>query len=666
MVKFHSLLKEFILSEFSDKILKQMLGLYKQQKPNLDDEQILYYVKRFDQIKSALKKKVEDKDPTVLALLPRDLKSDDSLKKNFYLEITRYKRFDALEKLIDGAFSKAQAKKEKEELVNSAEADADKIYDKDNLEIYRGDAEHKCIKYGKNQYYSWCIARTQGSMYSGYRFQGVGGKSRMFYFVFDRTRPDRKDGGRFDDPYHAVVIHAMENGEYAVTDATNMGDKGAATWDDVIKLLPAELGSKLKGLQSLFKYVAPSGEEIAQAAMRGKRLSFEQFAELSYADKKTYVQANASNRSIIDSNIFKSLDLDLKNECINFGRICTFDELKSNVGLLKRYPDFRFTRYPKEPLPYPFIPYLKDDLQQKYLAEFEDEYLTFDEIEKYFSDTVVKNYIDKQIKKFGFLPPEAEKFMSSSQKQVYNLYSISFKDISYSTNPDIENSTMAPLRLVSVAPISAQTYNDLSTQERKLYLELVDKLFEQGNGVERHSDFFMGVPQMIQINNKVFMLCPTSTNSDIFSLIDENGKVVKDNIYTLEIYKNGREIEYDSTPAGPIYKISGQRTWYLPQTEYDKLKLLDEDGDEIRFNMNNLEENNELVRKFQKLAGIQTENETKPVVAPPTTKPGVTPKRRTLTPPKEAPKKRPAKAISEEDTQEMIGKIIQRFKKLRQ
>ena len=175
----------------------------------------------------------------------------------------------------------------------------------------------------------------------------------------------------------------------------------------------------------------------------------------------------------------------------------------------------------------------------------------------------------------------------------------------------------------------------------------------------------MGVPQMIQINNKVFMLCPTSTNSDIFSLIDENGKVVKDNIYTLEIYKNGREIEYDSTPAGPIYKISGQRTWYLPQTEYDKLKLLDEDGDEIRFDMNNLEENNELVRKFQKLAGIQTETETKPVVAPPTTKPGVTPKRRTLTPPKEAPKTNP-KAISEEDTQEMIGKIIQRFKKLRQ
>jgi hypothetical protein len=502
-------------------------------------------------------------------------------------------------------------------------------------------------------------------MYSGYRFQGVGGGSRMFYFVFDRTRPDRKDGGRFDDPYHAVVIHAMEKGEYAVTDATNMGDKPAKTWDDVIKLLPAELGNKLKGLQSLFKYIPPSGEEIAQAAMKGKRLSFEQFAELSYADKKTYVQANASNRNIIDSNIFKSLDLDLKNECINFGRICTFDELKSNVGLLKRYPDFRFTRYPKEPLPYPFIPYLKDDLQQKYLVEFEDEYLTFDEIEKYFSDTTVKKYIDKQIKKFGFLPPEAEKFMSSAQKKIYNLYSISFKDISYSTNPDIENSTMAPLRLVSVAPISAKTYNDLPSQERKLYLELVDKLFEQGNGVEKHSDFFMGVPQMIQINNKIFMLCPSSNNSDVFTLIDENGKTIKDNIYTLEIYKNGKEIEYDSTPAGSIYKISGQRTWYLPRTEYDSVKLLDDDGEEIRFDMNNLEENNELVRKFQKLAGIQTENETKPVTAPPTTKPGVTPKRRTLTPPKPAPKTNP-KALSEEDKQEMIGKIVQRFKKLHQ
>jgi hypothetical protein len=225
---------------------------------------------------------------------------------------------------------------------------------------------------------------------------------------------------------------------------------------------------------------------------------------------------------------------------------------------------------------------------------------------------------------------------------------------------------MAPLRLVSVAPISAKTYNDLSSQERKLYLELVGKLFEQGNGVEKHSDFFMGVPQMIQINNKIFMLCPSSNNSDVFTLIDENGKTIKDNIYTLEIYKNGKEIEYDSTPAGSIYKISGQRTWYLPRTEYDSIKLLDDDGEEIRFDMNNLEENNELVRKFQKLAGIQTENETKPVTAPPTTKPGVTPKRRTLTPPKEAPKKRPAKAISEEQTQEILKKIVQRFKKLHQ
>jgi hypothetical protein len=52
---------------------------------------------------------------------------------------------------------------------------------------------------------------------------------------------------------------------------------------------------------------------------------------------------------------------------------------------------------------------------------------------------------------------------------------------------------------------------------------------------------------MIQINNKVFMLCPSSNNSDVFTLIDENGKVAKDDIYTLEIYKNGKEIEYDST-----------------------------------------------------------------------------------------------------------------------
>jgi hypothetical protein len=665
MVKFNSLLKEFILAEYSDKILKQMLDLYKQQKPNLDDEQILYYVKRFDQIKSALKKKVEDKDPTVLALLPRDLQSEESLRKNLYLEITRYKRFDTLEKLIDGAFSKVQAKKEKEELVNSAEVDADKVYDKDNLEIYRGDAEHKCVKYGNNQYYSWCISRTAGNMYPAYRFQGVGGGSRMFYFVFDRTRPDTKTGNVFTDPYHAIVIHVREDGQYTVTDSPNLKEYFAKNWDAVIKLLPAELGNKLKGLESIFKYIPPSSEEIAQAAVKGKKLSFEQFAQLSYADKTIYVQANASNRNIIDANIFKSLDVDLKNECINYGRICTFDELKSNMGLLKRYPDFRFTRYPREPLPYPFIPYLKDDLQQNYLEKFEDDYLTFDEIEKYFSENILKKYIDKQIKKFGFLPQEAEKYMTPAQKKLFSLYSISFKDITYSSNPDAETSTMAPIRLVNVAPISVKTYNELSPQEKKTYIELVNKLFNSPNGVEKYSDFFMGVPQMVQVNNKILLFCPVDNNSDEFALMDENGRVLQKDIYFLELLKNGKEIEYDSTPAGAVYKISGQNTWYLPQTEYTELKLGDDDGNYIDNNMKNLEENNELVRKFQKLAGIQTENETKPVTAPPKIKPGEKKRPNPLTPPKQAPKTKP-KAISEEQTQEILKKIVQRFKKLHQ
>jgi hypothetical protein len=148
--------------------------------------------------------------------------------------------------------------------------------------------------------------------------------------------------------------------------------------------------------------------------------------------------------------------------------------------------------------------------------------------------------------------------------------------------------------------------------------------------------------------------------------MDENGRILQKDIYFLEILKNGKEIEYDSTPAGAVYKISGQNTWYLPQTEYTELKLGDDDGNYIDNNMKNLEENNELVRKFQKLAGIQTENETKPVTAPPKTKPGEKQRPNPLTPPKEVPKKRPAKAISEEQTQEILKKIVQRFKKLHQ
>ena len=50
------------------------------------------------------------------------------------------------------------------------EDSADKLVDTDELTIYKGDAQHKCVNYGQG--YSFCISRSAGgNMFDSYRLQ---------------------------------------------------------------------------------------------------------------------------------------------------------------------------------------------------------------------------------------------------------------------------------------------------------------------------------------------------------------------------------------------------------------------------------------------------------------------------------------------------------------
>jgi hypothetical protein len=119
------------------KFIKKKFEEYKNQVVNLDYDAVQYYVERFDQIKSGLKSRVQRGDELVLTLLPKELKTEEALNKLFYIDILKWRKFRDLEKLIDGAFSKQIAKKKEEELVNSVETDADLIYSKNGIEIYK-------------------------------------------------------------------------------------------------------------------------------------------------------------------------------------------------------------------------------------------------------------------------------------------------------------------------------------------------------------------------------------------------------------------------------------------------------------------------------------------------------------------------------------------------
>ena len=559
-------------------IYKAAIEYFKKKDQYMDPSIIGMYVGQFKKVKSQLEKAVADKNENIINLIP-----DELIKNNKYNDILSYKNFSDLEKLIDGAFP-FKAKDGEAGEINSAEIDADKTYENpnDGIEIYRGDAQHKCIKYGKNQTYSWCISRLQGSMYGSYRFMQGEGENRMFYFVKDTTQTDAKENGSFVNPYHIVVIHAVENGKYTRTTANNDGDVpyGGTEWNNLGEYFKGEDGqrmwNKIKGLERYFPYAPPSAEERRAQGLKGQRLTLDTFIDLDQEDKQAWLRVNAGDRNIVTPDIIKSLSNEQINDLINYDRKFSFDELKKSQGLLKRYADYRYTRHPKSPLPYIFIPYLKPELQEKYFDEFGDDYTTFSVLEKYFNEDVLKKYITKELEQFGAnLPPEAKKYMSKEQQDMYDIYSLVLKDMTNDEDSVDENSTDAPVQRITLPPISQKSYKELSPNDRKKLNDLFLKIGNSKADIEKYSNFFMGYPLAFNANNKTYLVAPTSKDSREYIIMDEDGNTIIDNIEMISFSKDGNELGTSDITA----KQSGSEGAYIKSNDYDQIEIIDNKGD---------------------------------------------------------------------------------------
>ena len=192
-----------------------MLARFKSETPTISDAEIKKYLDKWDRYSSTF---------------------DTS-----YKDITKLTLKQVMQ-LIDDAETRSKIKGKSFDSQPSSKDDT--IYDQNNLLILLGDLKEKCIQYGKG--YNWCISRTDANnMYYQYR---TGSSEPVFYFVFDRERPKT-------DPWHAVVIHVTKNGTYRVTDTHNQKD-ALMTWGEIEQKAP-----RLRGLQSLFKYVPMSDDE---------------------------------------------------------------------------------------------------------------------------------------------------------------------------------------------------------------------------------------------------------------------------------------------------------------------------------------------------------------------------------------------------------------------
>jgi cytidyltransferase-like protein len=221
------------LKEYSDKLIKQLINKFQQEKPNLEVNIIQSYINRFAQIKDS----------------PRVTEKD----------ITKYNWKD-LETTVDAN----QPKRIKAGKINDGEPskDANLVYNQNGLRIYVGKTKNACIKYGNG--YSFCIsARGDDNLYHDYRFEQRGTP----YFIFDDTKSSgQKEDGSFIDPTHLSVIFVYYDsdehdgiGHYTITTADNPGEDHYSSFKYIENRYP-----RLKGLEKIFKPVEIDPKEKAE------------------------------------------------------------------------------------------------------------------------------------------------------------------------------------------------------------------------------------------------------------------------------------------------------------------------------------------------------------------------------------------------------------------
>jgi hypothetical protein len=578
----------------------------------IDKEAAQSYVSRFIARKSDLKYALANGTETltkeeIIELIPKRL-----LQNELYLDPRNWK-WQPFEQMMDSLFP-TEAKVSGE--INNVTTDADKIYDKDGIEIYKGDDKHKCISYNPKlssgrQKYSWCVTQAgSGNMYDRYRLERG---TPTFYFIFDRNRSSAPDHNPFQDVWHAFVIRIDEDSEtYHITHANNPPDATVKGWDSISKVIPADIWNKIKNLKDYFKPIPLSSPELSRKFASGRNLSLDEFKELSQDDKKNYVEGKAQNNALGDDILqvlskYNYVDEEgknttLANTAINNGQQFPYSILKNSEALAKRYAIVRFRQ--NDPIPLPYIKYLDEKGKQGYYEAFDKgganndpSYLTFELIEKYFGPKITQQYVEKQLKKLGYLPPAAINYIKNPKlKILFETYSKLFESwvFSNTTNQseeELANLKKQPRQKVWARPISVKQWGKLSPAERKTIIELTEKY----NGDTDYLELLFGLPFIIKDKGKNLILLPESNNDDTFLkwvLVDENDKVVKRNIsgesllddsnllngFISNVQTEGKRIydmsELEIEDAGPLNEIKdGKDLWELMKPEFEKTIL---------------------------------------------------------------------------------------------
>jgi hypothetical protein len=570
--------KKSQLNEYSAGVIKQMTDKWQKEMRNtLSDADIKLKLNRFDQIKQNIPAKIKAGQ---IVMPDKFVKPDPKTNKILNPQDILAYTWKDLETVLDAYGEKAEKTSNDFATVQDAEFIEVKgvpiVYSGDGIKVYEGSTYGSCVKLNyafkykgeddKIYTYGFCIGRKEeaSNQYYSYRF-GRGGSFRSFYFVADTTqnadiKGDPTNRNNFLNWYHFFVIHAFDNDKFGVTDAVNMyGSNHEITdisWEDVGKFMVKNGGEsgkqawdKIKNHKDIFKYVAPPSEETDQALVRDQILSPEQFKGLNRNQKRIYISRRADQKNAFNSEMFQTLDPELKNLAIRTGTgfVPTYDDVKNSPAIGRSYARFKFTRaldqaknkkFVSTLIPLPFVPYLNDDEKQQYLELFGKENLTFEYIEKYFGENAARNYVEEQTKTLQFLPNDAIKYIQNPKiKQFYELYSKLLKPWKYSSNTNIsdealEKMTSMPEQVVNPIPLNKEQWTELSSSERKSILDITEKF----DGDSQYLDLLYALPIVVKDGGKRYVVLPADTSDPNFYsvgewvVMDEQGNIVRDNI----------------------------------------------------------------------------------------------------------------------------------------
>jgi hypothetical protein len=293
-MKFKDLYNNLLL-EFSEGAIKKLIAKFS----DTEEQTVRFYLDKFERFKNALEKK----DPF------------------------QYKTFTELEQAVDAAEGKRNVKKGDQKKVEIDVQQDDIVAEDDNVVIYRGDSQDKCVLYGRG--YTFCISRSAGgNMYSNYRL----GKESTFYFIYFKKKPVTEND-------HIMVLDHTKNG-YMWTFKNNNTQRVEGGWDEIVSKYP-----ELKPYEKLLvnkKLDDSEKKEIETIKDFTKKPTLEKFKSVDYQTQSKLLKSSIN----LPDDIFDVLDSYLINDFLSIGPNLTphqADSLKPNQ--VQRYIKTREISY---------------------------------------------------------------------------------------------------------------------------------------------------------------------------------------------------------------------------------------------------------------------------------------------------------------------------------